>query len=139
MTDTATTAVAKPHEDRVLPGIVYGLYIFGAMSVLITLIIGLVVAYANKSTAGPRMATHYEFLIQTFWKSIWWMLIGVAAIVVGLVMTVTVILAVIGVPLMVVGGIVLSVIAIWFYARCVVGLIYLVQDEPYPRPDTWLI
>lgn len=138
MTDT-TTAVDKPHEDRVLPGIVYGLYVFGAMSMLITLIIGLVIAYANRSTAGPRMATHYEFLIQTFWKSIWWMLIGAAAIIVGLVMTVTVILAVIGVPLMVVGGIVLSVIAIWFYARCVVGVVYLAQDEPYPRPDTWLI
>lgn len=139
MTTDTLPAADKPHEDRVLPGIVYGLYVFGAMSMLLTLIIGLFVAYANKSTAGPRMATHYEFLIQTFWKSIWWILIAIAAIVVGLVMTVTVILAIVGIPLMVVGGVILSVIAIWFYVRCAVGVVYLVQDDPYPRPDTWLI
>lgn len=139
MTTDTLPAAAKPHEDRVLPGVVYGLYVFGPMSGFITLIVGLIIAYANRGTAGPRMATHYEFLIQTFWKSIWWILIAIAAIIVGLVMTVTVILAVIGVPLMVVGGIILSVIAVWFYARCVVGVIYLVQDEAYPRPDTWLI
>lgn len=138
MTETLPAA-ARPHEDRVLPGIVYGLYVFGAMSVLITLFIGLIVAYANRATAGERMATHYQFLIQTFWKSIWWFVIGVALVVVGLVLTATVVLAIIGLPMMVIGGIILSVITIWFYVRCAVGVVHLVQDEPYPRPDAWLI
>jgi uncharacterized membrane protein len=138
MTETLPSA-AKPHEDRVLPGIVYALYIFGAMSVLLTLFVGLLVAYANRTTAGSRMASHYEFLIQTFWKSIWWFIIGIVAIVVGLVLLATIILSPIGILLMVLGGGILSVITIWFYVRCVVGIIYLVQDEAYPRPDAWLI
>lgn len=138
MTETTLTD-AKPHEDRVLPAVVYGLYVFGAASALITLIIGLVVAYANRNTAGPRMATHYEFLIQTFWKTIWWFLIGCALIIVGLVLTVTVVLSPIGVPAMVIGGIILAVVGIWFYVRCVIGAVYLIQDQAYPRPQAWLI
>ena len=139
MTETLPAAAARPHEDRILPGLVYGLYVFGAMSVLATLFIGLIVAYANRSTAGARMATHYQFLIQTFWKSIWWFLIGAVAVILGLVLSATIVLSPVGIPLMIVGGVILSVITIWFYARCVVGLIYLVRDEPYPRPDAWLI
>lgn len=133
MTDTAP--VAKPHEDRVLPAIVYALYILGAMTVLLTVIIGLVIAYANRSTAGSRMDTHYRFLIQTFWKTIWWFLIGVALCVVGGILSVILI----GLPILAVGILILCVVGVWFYVRCVVGLVYLAQDEPYPRPDAWLL
>jgi uncharacterized membrane protein len=139
MTDTTLAPTAKPHEDRVLPAVTYGLYAFAAPSGLITLIIGLVLAYANRASAGPRAASHYQFLIQTFWKSIWWILIGCALIVVGVVLTVTVVLAIFGIPAMIIGGVILAAVGLWFYARCIVGAIYLVQDEPYPRPDAWLI
>jgi uncharacterized membrane protein len=127
--------VAKPHEDRVLPAVVYGLYVFGAMSMLITVIIGLVIAYANRATAGPRMDTHYRFLIQTFWKTISWFLIGIALCIVGAVLS----LILIGLPILFAGIFIVCVVGVWFYVRCVVGIIYLVQDEPYPRPEAWLI
>ncbi len=132
---TETVPVAKPHEDRVLPAVVYALYIFGAMSVLLTVVIGLVIAYANRTTAGPRMATHYDFLIQTFWKTIWWFLIGVALCIVGGVLS----LILIGLPILAVGILIVCVVGVWFYVRCVVGLVYLAQDEAYPRPDAWLL
>lgn len=132
---TDTVPVAKPHEDRVLPAVVYALYIFGAMSMLITVIIGLIIAYANRTTAGPRMATHYHFLIQTFWKTIWWFLIGLVATVVGFVLS----FILIGLPVLAAGILILCVVGVWFYVRCVVGLVYLIQDEAYPRPDAWLI
>lgn len=132
---TDTVPATKPHEDRVLPAVVYALYIFGAMSMLITVIIGLVIAYANRTTAGPRMATHYEFLIQTFWKTIWWFLIGLAATVVGGILS----LVLVGLPILAAGILILCVVAVWFYVRCVVGLVYLAQDEAYPRPQAWLI
>jgi uncharacterized membrane protein len=32
-----------------------------------------------------------------------------------------------------------GLVGVWFYVRCVVGIIYLVQDESYPRPEAWLI
>ncbi len=132
---TETVPAAKPHEDRVLPAVVYGLYIFGAMSMLITVIIGLVIAYANRATAGPRMDTHYQFLIQTFWKTIWWFLIGVALCVVGGILS----LVLIGLPILAIGILIVCVVGVWFYVRCVVGLVYLAQDEAYPRPDSWLL
>lgn len=136
---TETTAVAKSHEDRVLPAIVYALYIFGALSALITVFIGLIIAYANKSTAGPRMATHYEFLIQTFWKTIWWFVIGIVVGLVGLVFTATLILAPFGIPMMIIGWGGAGLVTVWYYVRCVVGLVYLAQDDAYPRPQAWLL
>lgn len=138
MTETAAVAV-KPHEDRVLPAVVYALYIFGAMSMLITVIIGLVIAYANQKTAGPRMETHYNFLIQTFWKTIWWFLISGALLIVGFILSLTLVFAIIGVPAMLIGGGIGALVIVWFYIRCVVGLVYLAQDEAYPRPDAWLL
>lgn len=131
---TETVPVAKPHEDRVLPAVVYALYLFSVPSALIALFIGLVVAYANRATAGPRMATHYEFLIQTFWKSLWWFLAGVALCVVGGVFSIVLV----GLPVLAAGILILCGLGLWFIARCIIGLIYLAQDEPYPRPEAWL-
>lgn len=136
---TETLSAAKTHEDRILPAVVYGLYVFGAMSMLLTVIIGLVIAYANRGTAGPRMDTHYRFLIQTFWKTIWWVVIGIVVAILGAVLTATIILAPIGLPMVVIGLGAAALVGVWFYVRCVVGILYLLQDEPYPRPDAWLI
>jgi len=65
--------------------------------------------------------------------------IGIVVGLAGLVMTVTLILAPIGIPLMIIGWGGAGLVGVWFYVRCVVGIIYLVQDEPYPRPEAWLI
>ena len=131
MTDTVTD---RPHEDRVLPAVVYGLYLLSIPSVWVAVLIGLVLAYANREHAGPRMATHYQFLIQTFWKSIWWAVIGVALCIVGGIFSVVLI----GIPFLIAGVLILMAVHIWFYVRLAVGLIHLVQDQPYPRPDAWL-
>lgn len=129
-----TEVTDRPHEDRVLPAVVYALYLFSLPSAWVAVLIGLVLAYANRDTAGPRMASHYQFLIQTFWKSIWWALIGLVLVIVGGVFSVILI----GIPPLIAGILILAGVHIWFYVRVAVGLIYLIQDEPYPRPDAWL-
>lgn len=129
-----TDVTDRPHEDRVLPAVVYALYLLSLPSAWVAVLIGLVLAYANRDTAGPRMATHYQFLIQTFWKSIWWAVIGLVLVIVGGIFSVLLI----GIPVLIAGGLILAGVHIWFYVRVAVGLIYLVQDEPYPRPDAWL-
>lgn len=136
---TETTAVAKPTEDKVLPGVVYALYIAGPIFVLITVFIGLIVAYANRGLAGPRMQTHYEFLIQTFWKTIWWFIASFVLGVIGFVFTATLILLPLGVPMMIIGGGIATLVGVWYYVRLIVGVVYLAQDEAYPRPDAWLL
>lgn len=128
------TVADRPHEDRVLPAIVYGLYVFSIPSAWIAVLVGLVLAYANREHAGPRMASHYQFLIQTFWKSIWWAVIGVVLCVGGGIFTVVLI----GIPFLIAGILILTAVHIWFYVRLAVGVIYLAQDRPYPRPDAWL-
>jgi uncharacterized membrane protein len=125
---------ARSHEDRVLPAVIYGLYLFGAFSALITVIIGLVIAYVNRGAAGARMESHYSFLIRTFWMTLGWIAIGGLLTLVGGVLS----LVLIGLPILGLGLLILSLFGLWFIARCCLGAYYLARDEAYPRPDSWL-
>ena len=44
----------------------------------------------------------------------------------------------IGLPMIIAGGVIVSVVGIWFIVRTCVGLYYLSRDEAYPRPMSWL-
>ncbi|WP_312165868.1 hypothetical protein [Phenylobacterium sp.] len=132
MSQTETTIVAT--EDRTLPAVVYGLYLLGLVNGL-TILVGLVIAHMNHDRAGPRMRTHYAFLIRTFW-------IGLAifvalAILIGVSAVLSLVL--IGIPFLLLFLFLWGAVAVWFAVRCVVGLVYLSQGEAYPRPNTWLI
>lgn len=132
MSETETAVVTT--EDRTLPAITYGLYLLGLVS-LITIPIGLIVAYMNRDNAGPRMRTHYTFLIRTFWIGIGIFLALGVLIAVSAVMSVLLI----GIPFLMLFLALWGAVAIWFAVRCIVGLVYLSQGEAYPRPDSWLI
>ncbi|WP_426030461.1 DUF4870 family protein [Caulobacter sp. DWP3-1-3b2] len=133
MTDIAP-APDRVEKDKVLPIVVYALYLLGFTNGL-TFLVGLIVAYLNRDTAGPINASHYIFAIRTFWLSIWWFLIGLALIFVGLALLVLLI----GIPIMIVGGTIMGAISVWFVVRTIMGLVYLLKGEAYPRPRTWLI
>ena len=138
MSDAAPTASAPPadraDEDKVLPIVVYALYLLGFTNGL-TFLAGLIVAYLNRETAGPINASHYTFAIRTFWLSIWWFLIGLALFLVGLALAVLLI----GIPMLVVGGAIMGAIGVFLVVRCIMGLVYLLKGEAYPRPRTWLV
>jgi uncharacterized membrane protein len=134
MTDLAQAAPDRAEEDKVLPIVVYALYLLGFTNGL-TFLVGLIVAYVNRETAGPINASHYTFAIRTFWLSIWWFVIGLALFLVGLALVVLLI----GVPMLIVGGAIMGAISVFFVARVIMGLIYLLKGEAYPRPRTWLI
>ena len=132
MSQTETTVVTT--EDRVLPAVVYGLYLLGLVNGL-TILVGLVVAYINLDKAGPRMRTHYDFQIRTFW-------IGLAIFLsLGLLIGISAVLSLvlIGIPFLMLFLFLWGAVGVWFAIRCVVGLIYLSQGQAYPRPLTWLI
>jgi uncharacterized membrane protein len=132
MTQTDDT-LALP-EDRTLPAIVYALYLLGLANGL-TILIGLVIAYANRTSAGPRMASHYTFLIRTFWIGL---IVCVAA---GVLVVFGGILSfiLIGIPFLLLGIAIGSLVALWFAIRCVVGLIHLSRGDAYPRPENLII
>jgi uncharacterized membrane protein len=122
-------------EDRALPGIVYGLYLLGAVTGGVTLFIGLIVAYANLADAAPRAFSHYRFAIRTFWLSIAWFIIGGSLVLFGGPLS----LVLIGLPFLWLGLFICGAVGLWFMIRAGVGLFYIVRGQAYPRPKTWLI
>ncbi|WP_029908528.1 membrane protein [Caulobacter sp. UNC358MFTsu5.1] len=137
MSDAAESPARAPErlgEDKLLPIVVYALYLLGCFNGL-TILVGLIVAYLNRETAGPINASHYTFAIRTFWLSIWWFLIGMALFLVGLALAVLLI----GIPMLIAGGTIMGAIGVFFVVRCIVGLVYLLQGQAYPRPNAWLL
>src|SRR4051812_2725341 len=70
-------------EDRAMPAVVYVLYILGLFHGL-TLIVGLIMAYVLRDSAGPVMSSHYTYVIRTFWVSLIWLVIGGAIMLVSI-------------------------------------------------------
>ncbi len=127
------TPSATAHEERVLPAVAYVLYLIG-LTHGVTIIFALLIAYFNRAEASPKMQSHYTFIIRTFWLSIGWFLIGCALVVFGL----PLLIVLIGAPMMAVGGAIIGSVVIWSAIRLALGGYYLLKDEPYPRPQSWL-
>ncbi len=121
-------------EDLTLPIVVYVLYLLAVPTALLSLLIGVVIAYANRDRAGPAARSHYEFLIRTFWLSLVCLLVGLAVCVVGGILSVILI----GIPILIVGGLMLAGAKLWYVVRCILGIVYAARHEAYPRPDALL-
>lgn len=136
MSDTVTVPPepVASQEDKILPGIVYGLYLLAVTNGL-TAFIGLIVAYANRGSAGPVNATHYTFQIRTAWMTIGWALIGLALFLLSF----PLMLILIGFLVIKLAFLIWGLIGIWFVVRSIMGAVYLAQGQPYPRPLTWLL
>jgi uncharacterized membrane protein len=143
MTDLATPPDAQPsppppsgpsaHDDRMIAGITYVLFLL--LPTFFPVLIGLVLAYANRDTPSAMLRSHYVFQIRSFWMFFGWALIAFAMIAIGLPLSILLV----GIPAVVLGAAILCGLSLFFGLRCVVGLIYLAQGRPYPRPQTWLI
>ncbi|HEX7885450.1 MAG TPA: hypothetical protein VF474_05690 [Phenylobacterium sp.] len=116
-------------EDKTMPAVCYALYLL-AFATGITAIVGLIVAYAQRSTAGPTMQSHYTFLIRTFWIGAVLMVGGAILFGVGALLSVILI----GFPIMAAAGLVWGGAGIWYGLRCIVGLVHLSRGDAYPRP-----
>jgi len=121
-------------EDRTMPAVVYGLYLL-SLATGVTVFLGLILAYVGRGGAGPRMESHYTFLIRTFWLSIGWFLIGAALIFWGGIFS----FVLVGLPFFGLGWLIVGLVGAWFTVRAILGVIYLARDEAYPRPRTWLL
>jgi uncharacterized membrane protein len=99
--------------------VVYILYLVGIV-VGLTALVGVVMAYVNRSDAPAWLASHYELQIRTFWIGLLYLLVG------GL-------LAVV-----VVGYLVLLFWLVWLIVRCAKGMKHLDAGEPYPNPTGWM-
>lgn len=116
-------------EDKTMPAVCYALYLI-AFATGITAVIGLVIAYVQRQTAGPTNASHYTFLIRTFWIGLLLMIAGGVIFGVGAILSVILI----GFPIMGLAWLVWAGATVWYAVRCIVGLVYLSRGEAYPRP-----
>jgi len=116
-------------EDLTLPIVVYILYLLAVPTAFLSLLIGVVIAYANRDRSGPAAQSHYEFLIRTFWLSIVCIVVGVAVCVVGGILSV----------ILIVGGLMLAGAKLWYVVRCILGIVHAARHEAYPRPDALLV
>lgn len=121
-------------EDMTLPIVCYVLYLLTIPTAGAGLLIGAIIAYANQDNAGRAARTHYTFLIRTFWLSLIGLCAGVAACVVGGVLSIVLI----GIPILLAGIALLGLGKLWFIVRCVLGIAKAAQKEAYPRPEAYL-
>jgi uncharacterized membrane protein len=108
----------EPGQTNAL--VIYILYLT-SLVIGVTGIVGVVLAYINRGNAGGFVESHYTFLIRTFWIGILYALISVVLIIV-----------VIGIPLM-------FAVAVWFIARCILGIQALQRGEPIKNPQSWFL
>ncbi|MBL8583190.1 MAG: hypothetical protein JNL61_13320 [Rhizobiaceae bacterium] len=126
MTDTGPASPAPRETDSWLEAgptnvmVVYILYLV-SLVIGVGLIVGVVVAYINRGKAGGWVDTHYTYAIRTFWIGLLYSVISVLLMFV------------------MIGFLTAVATAIWFIARCVIGLQLVGRREPIKNPQSWLI
>lgn len=106
-------------DSRGTAKIVYILYMV-SLVVGLTGIVGVVMAYINKSEAPEWLAEHYRFQIRTFWIGGLYIFIGALA------------------SLLLVGYLILLFWVIWLIVRSVKGMQALDKGEPPANPTSWM-
>lgn len=97
---------------------VYILYLVGIFTGL-TALVGVVIAYVNRSDAPEWLRTHYQFQIRTFWMSCLW---AVATVILSFVL---------------IGILVGLVWLVWLVVRCIKGWKALTTQQAVANPTTW--
>ncbi len=99
--------------------VIYILYLV-ALIFPVTSLVGIVMAYVNRSGTDDWLDSHYRFQIRTFW--------------IGL------LFSVIAGPLtmLLIGWLLLLGLLVWWIVRCVKGMGYLSRGEAHPDIESWL-
>ena len=118
-TEISNSSPHPKNSNSTLPMIIYALYLAN-LAIPFTALIGVIMAYINKSDETDFLQSHYQFQIRTFW-------IGLLYLIVGGLLTIILI-----------GWIVLLFYAVWLIIRCVKGFKYLNNQQPIPNPTSWM-
>ncbi len=98
------------------------IYILYLLSLLfgVTSLIGVIMAYINKSGAPEWVQSHYRFHIRTFWIGLLLGVIGAFTVA------------------FVVGILILAFLFVWWIVRCVKGMKYISEGSAHPNPASWM-
>lgn len=99
---------------------VWLLYLGGHIT-LITIIVGLVIAYMKRPQfVGTPYESHMTSAIRTFWIAL-----------IGGIISIVLIFVLVGIPLLI-------ALAVWTIFRCVRGLVRAINGQPIENPTGWL-
>lgn len=135
---------ARPlfEDERAMPVVVHALHLLGFVTGGLTAVAAVILAYVGLNEDDWRR-THYLHAIYTFWLTLAaFVVVGVVMTVLltlGVLLTMTVIGAIVGVPLLILAGIGFGVPAVYFAVRSILALLYALRGEAYPRPRSWLL
>ena len=111
--------IGDPAEAR-MNVIIYILY-FLSTSLAVTSIVGVVLAYLNRDDNDlDWVDSHFIWQIRTFW-------VGLLILVAGTILSPILI----GIPLLIFGY-------IWWIVRAVRGLLWVIDGEAVPHPESWM-
>lgn len=114
--------MTHPSEGKPAALIAWGLYILSIPSANILVLVGLIVAYAGRSSAGGLARVHIDEQIRLFWSVVWW---TVGLWVLTIISFITVILIPVGL-LCLLG---LFILHLWFTIKSILGLVNLMSDR----------
>lgn len=115
------------HEEEGRPAafIVWALYLLSIPSANLLVIVGLVVAYAARGTAGGLPRQHMDAAIRLFWQVFWWTAILWVLIAVSFVLS----FVLVGIPFLLLFGALWFLVSLWFTVKSLLALINLLQDR----------
>ncbi|MER8501063.1 MULTISPECIES: hypothetical protein [unclassified Mesorhizobium] len=125
MSDPGQNGTSRQTDRWLEPGptnalVIYILYLAG-LAIGVSGIVGIVLAYINRGKAGGFVEGHYTFLIRTFWIGLLYALISALLMIV------------------VIGVVLIFAVAVWFIARCILGLQALQRGEAVKNPESWFL
>ncbi len=101
--------------------LIYVLYLAGLLTAGFTAAIGLVWAYLERGNANEMLASHYTFLIHSFWK-------GFLILIGGTIIT----------PFVpIIGFLIWAFLFVWLIARMIKGLKAVRSDQAIENPARW--
>lgn len=118
--DASHEAAGKPAA-----AVAWLLYILSIPSANILVIVGVLVAYAARASATGVARQHLDEQIRFFWSVFWWtiglwILLGISVLLS---------LVLIGIPFVMLFGLCLLILHLWFTVKSVIGLLNLLQNR----------
>lgn len=105
--------------------IAWGLYILSIPSANLLVLVGLVVAYAGRTSATGVARAHLDEQIRLFWSVVWWTIgLWIMVLISGIASFIL-----IGIPFLLLSLAALFILHVWFTIKAVLGLVNLLSGQ----------
>ncbi len=119
MSDIIEPQSSAQEVDTKISNIIYILFLINIILPLAALV-GVIMAYVNKSDAPDILKSHYQFQIRTFWIGMLYSFISILLMAIFI------------------GWLMIIFTLIWWIVRNVKGLQLLSKQAPVPNPTSWM-